>query len=247
MPWTDIAFVIAICATLCLLAYWRGVLTLGGSLAALAIGLVIGIFGGLSWILLLLLFLVTSFAATLYKFAAKKRLGLQEGRSGERGWRNVVANGFPPFIIAILASDWVRILDRETGSVLFLCAVAVAASDTLASEIGVLARKTWMITTRKRVRAGVNGGISVPGQAAAAIAAIYTGIVGALAFNYLDGTALGWLHIVLIADIGFLGCQLDSLIGATIETSGHVSKLTNNLISISAGVIAGWLVIGWLL
>ncbi len=247
MPWTEIIFVLAICAALCMLAYWKNVLTLGGSLAALAMGLVIGLGGGISWILLLLLFLMTSFAATIYKFAAKKRLGFQEGRAGERGWKNVVANGLPPFIIAILVSDPVGILNRETGAMLFLCAIAVAAADTLASELGVLAKKTWLITTMKRVKAGVDGGISIPGQAAAACAAIYTGLAGILVFNYMDGTALGWLHVVLITDIGFLGCQLDSLIGATIETNGHVSKLTNNLMSISAGVIAGWLVMTWLL
>jgi uncharacterized protein (TIGR00297 family) len=247
MFWTDVILVLAICIVLCVLAYLKNVLTLAGSIAALLMGTVIGIAGGISWILLLLLFFVTSFAATLYKFAAKKSMGLQEGISGERGWKNVLANGAPPFVIALLSSDYLHILDRQTGSILFLCAIAVAAADTLASELGVLAKKTWLITNLKRVKAGINGGISIPGQAAAAGAALYTGVAGVLAFHYMDGLDLNWLYIVLIADIGFLGCQLDSLIGATIETKGYVSKLTNNLMSITVGTMLAWLVMIWLL
>jgi uncharacterized protein (TIGR00297 family) len=247
MFWTDAVLVLVICIVLCVLAYVKKVLTWDGSIAALIMGAIIGIAGGISWILLLLLFLVTSFAATLYKFAAKKNMGLQEGISGERGWRNVLANGAPPFIIALLASDYLHILDRQTGSILFLCAIAVAAADTLASELGVLAKKTWFITNLKRVKAGINGGISIPGQAAAAGAALYTGLVGVLVFHYVDGLDLNWLYVVLIADIGFLGCQLDSLIGATIENKGYVSKLTNNLTSITVGAMLAWLVMIWLL
>lgn len=247
MLWTDIILVFAICIVLCVLAYLKNVLTLDGSIAALIIGAAIGIAGGISWVFLLLLFLVTSFTATLYKFTAKKSMGLQEGISGERGWRNVLANGTPAFVIALFTSDYLHVLDRQTGSILFLCAIAVAAADTLASELGVLAKKTWLITNMKRVKAGINGGISIPGQAAAAGAALYTGITGVLIFHYMDGLDLNWLYVVLIADIGFLGCQLDSLIGATIETKGYVSKLTNNLTSISLGTLIAWLVIIWLL
>ncbi|MDO9536954.1 MAG: DUF92 domain-containing protein, partial [Thermoplasmata archaeon] len=113
--------------------------------------------------------------------------------------------------------------------------------------IGVLAKKTWLITNMKRVKAGIDGGVSIPGQAAAATAAIYTAVAGVLIFNYFDGLTLNWIHIVLIADIGFLGCQLDSVLGATLETQGYLSKLTNNLTSISAGVIVAWLVLTWFL
>ena len=238
----------AICSVLCLMAYIRKILTWDGTIAALAFGIVIGFAGGISWILLLLLFLLTSFAATRYKFQVKKRRGLQEGVSGERGWKNVVANGLAPFTVAILVSGILPFqLDRTLGSVLFLCAVAVAASDTLASEIGVLARKTWLITTMKPVRSGVDGGVSIPGQASAAAAAVYTAALGTLVFHLMDGIEVNWVYMVLIADIGFLGCQLDSVIGATLETQGKVSKLTNNLVSISVGTIVAWMVIAWLL
>lgn len=243
----EIALVVAVCAVLCALVYRRGLLTLDGTLAALAFGLVIGLAGGISWILLLLIFLLTSFAATRYKFEAKKARKLQEGKAGERRWTNVVANGLPPFVTAVLVSEPLGLLDMETGATLFLCAVAVAAADTIASELGVFARRTWLITTFRRVKAGVDGGVSVPGTAAAAAAAAYTGVVGALVFNLMDGIALCWPEMALVFGIGFLGCQIDSVLGATLERHGRISKLTNNLLSISLGTAIAWMVLTWLL
>ena len=63
----------------------------------------------------------------------------------------------------------------------------------------------------------------------------------------IDGLTLNWLHVILIIDVGFLGCQIDSVIGATIETQGYVSKLTNILMSIASGTIIAWLVIIWII
>jgi uncharacterized membrane protein len=36
---------------------------------------------------------------------------------------------------------------------------------------------------------------------------------------------------------GFLGCQIDSVIGATWETRGKIGKLGNNFLSILAGTM----------
>jgi uncharacterized membrane protein len=47
--------------------------------------------------------------------------------------------------------------------------------------------------------------------------------------------------------MGFTGCQIDSIIGATLENRGYVSKLTNNLMSIALGTIIAWLVIIWII
>jgi uncharacterized protein (TIGR00297 family) len=247
MAMDEMLVVAAVCAILCALVYYKRVLTLGGAAAAMAFGLVIGYGGGLSWIVLLLVFLVTSFAATRYRFELKRQKCLQEGTRGERGWTNVVANGLPALAVAVLVSEPVALLETESGAVLFLCAISVAASDTIASELGVFARKTWLITSFRRVRAGVNGGVSLPGTAAAAMAAAYTGLVGAYLFDLMDGLHLGWHSVILVAAIGFLGCQIDSVIGATLENRGKVSKLTNNLFSISLGTAIAWMVLEWLL
>jgi uncharacterized protein (TIGR00297 family) len=247
--WLEVAIVFTLCFLLGALARFRDVLTTDGSVLAVIIGLLIGLAGGLSWVLLLFIFLITSFAATKYKFAVKKRRGLQEGRRGERNWENVLANGLVPLVIAIIAfeNEYYPTMERHTASILFLCSVAVAASDTVASELGMLSKNTWLITTGRRVRAGTDGGISVRGQAWALAAAFYTGVVGYVVLGYFEPSlAFEWWMPFLVTAIGFLGCQIDSVIGATIEQRGYVSKLTNNLISITLGTVLAWMMI-WLM
>jgi len=247
--WLEVALVFALCFLLGGLARVRNVLTTGGSVLAIVVGLVIGLAGGLSWVILLLIFLVTSFAATKYRFALKKERGLQEGVRGERDWENVLASGLVPVIIAIMSyeNDYYPTFDRSIGTTLFLCAVAIAAADTVASELGILSRKTWLITTGKRVRAGTDGGVSGLGQLWAFIAALYTGAVGIVVLGYFDAALeFDWWLPIFVAMIGFVGCQFDSVIGATIERRGYVSKLTNNLMSIASGTILAWVMI-WLI
>ncbi len=248
--WLEIGLILFICFFLGTLAYIKKVLTPLGSLSAVLIGLVIGLAGGLSWVLLLFIFLLTSFLATRYKFALKKERGVQEGKKGERGWKNVLASGLVPVAIVLLSLEGAPYptLDKATGTVLFLCAVGIAAADTLASELGVLSKRTWLITTGERVRPGVDGGISVRGQLSAAGAAFYTGLLGIIVIGFLEpDLGLHWWTVPLVTVIGFLGCQIDSVIGATIERKGYVTKLTNNLISITLGTIIAWLMIIWIL
>src|SRR5437879_5186986 len=76
------------------LAYRRDVLTWDGSLAAFVVGMVIGVFGDVTWLFLLLFFLLSSFLATRYRFALKEALGVQAGLRGERKATNALAIGF---------------------------------------------------------------------------------------------------------------------------------------------------------
>ena len=76
-----------------------------------------------------------------------------------------MANGAIPGLICIyayLSDDW------DTIVWVFGAAVAVAASDTFASEIGCLDPRVRMITTFKSCEQGENGGFSPNGQLAAA-------------------------------------------------------------------------------
>lgn len=231
-----------LCTALSGLAYRRGILTWDGSLAAFAVGFVIGIFGDILWLFLLLLFLVTSFAATRYRFEEKVAIGAQEGIQGERGYTNVLANGLAPALLAIVGFLGFPVVPKELAGLLFVSAISVAAADTLASEIGVLSSETRLITTGALVRPGTNGGVSLLGQAAALGAAGYTALVSWLFLAFLPA-ALGGvptfpmepLVLLIPVAVGFVGCQIDSVIGATLERRGLVSKKANNLISITLG------------
>ena len=242
------AFSAGLCGVLCALAYREEVLTLDGTVAAFFVGLVIGIFGDVTWLLLLLFFLLSSFVATRYRFALKEAMGVQEGAKGERRASNVLANGFAPMAAAVLSFALPGWLPRMASGVVFLSALAVAGSDTLASEIGVLSRKAVLITTFKPVTPGTDGGISLLGQACAVLAALYTAlfgwlVLGVVARTYaLDPTVpVGASYLLIPAVLGFVGCQIDSVVGATLERRGWVNKKTTNLIATSAGAVLAYL------
>ncbi len=249
------AFSAALCGVLCYLAYREDVLTLDGTIAAFFVGLVIGILGDVTWLLLLLFFLLSSFVATRYRFALKEAMGVQEGKKGERRATNVLANGVAPMAAAVLSfvgaywfpPSW---FPRDVAGVVFLSALAVAGSDTLASEIGVLSPNPVLITTFKRVTPGTDGGISWLGEACALLAAVYTALFGWLVLGLvarayaLDPTMPeGAVFLVIPAVIGFLGCQLDSVIGATLERRGLVNKKTTNLLATCAGAVLAYLIL----
>src|SRR2546428_8050561 len=160
------------------LAYRRDVLTWDGSLAAFVVGMVIGIFGDVTWLFLLLFFLLSSFLATRYRFALKEALGVQEGVRGERKSTNVIANGFAPMAVAAISLTMPAGFPKIISGVIFLSALSGAGADTLASEIGVLSQKTVLLTTGEPVPPGTDGGVSRLGQLCAVGAAAYTSLAG---------------------------------------------------------------------
>ncbi len=223
-------------------SYVKRIFNLSGSISAFVVGMVIGICGNVLWLLLLLVFLVTSFGATKYRFDWKKAEGFQEGVRGERSWRNVFANGAIPTGIAFLSFS-AEVLEpggglfpKDIASYMFVSAIAVAASDTAASEIGIVDPRVYLITTFERTKRGVDGGVSLTGQLAAFVAAAYTSVVAYVIFAFLNDSLLAGPETLFIPMLcGFLGCQIDSVIGATLETKGRVGKLGNNFLSILAG------------
>jgi uncharacterized protein (TIGR00297 family) len=251
--------VVILCVLLSILAYWRKVLDLRGALLAFIIGAIIGIFGGILWLSLLLFFLFTSFIATRYKYTLKTQKGVQEGKKGERHFKNVLANGLIPTFIALISYEEFHFIeDKWMAEVAFVAAIAVAASDTLASELGVISDKTYLITNpRKRVKPGTHGGVSVFGQFWALIAATYTALFAWIAlffvpFNFFDfsnaifnlsSPSNSYALVVIPLVIGFVGCQIDSILGATLERKGWITNEGVNLASTSLGGILAWMMI----
>ncbi len=237
-----IVLVLVLCSVLAAITYYKKLLTLTGSVSAFGVGVVIGVFGDVVWLVLLLVFLLSGFAATKYKFAAKEAWGVQEGVKGERKGRNVIAHGLIPSAIAVFAFltrylNW-PLLPTDVTGLIFISAISVAAADTLASEIGILSDRTYSIVTFERVRPGTNGGVSWFGQMWAFFGAAYTSIFGWLILHPFSDTLAAGVWIVWIPMlVGFVGCQIDSVFGATLEEKGVLNKDTNNLVTIAIGVI----------
>lgn len=237
---------LALCTTLSVLAYWKKVLSADGAFAAFGVGVVIGVWGDVTWLLLLLFFLLSSFLATRYRFALKEAMGVQEGARGERGATNVLANGTAPMAVALLAVLNLPSFPKDVAGLVFLSALAVAGADTLASEIGVLSPRARLITTFKRVPSGTDGGISLLGEASALAASLFTALFGWLVLFYLAGAAglttslPSGAHIWIPVVVGFVGCQIDSVLGATLESRGILTKRSVNLVSTSFGAFLAY-------
>lgn len=247
LPFPDLVTVLGVtvfCLALAVVSYQRKIFDVTGSLSAFAVGMIIGICGDVLWLILLLVFLVSSFGVTKFRFEWKKSEGFQEGKKGERSWRNVAANGAIPTAIAFFsfvaeASGSVGdFFPKHIASYMFVSAIAVAGSDTAASEIGIVDPRVYMITTFKRVPRGTDGGVSLTGQFAAFIAAAYTSVIAYVVFAGLDKDLLAGPSTLFVPMLcGFLGCQIDSVIGATWEQDKKIGKLGNNFLSIALGTL----------
>jgi uncharacterized protein (TIGR00297 family) len=241
--WTILG-VTVFCAAMAGASYYRKIFDLSGSICGFIVGMIVGICGDVLWLLLLLVFLMTSFAATKFRFDWKKSQGFQEGSKGERTWRNIFANGAIPTAIAVMSfiaeasGSSADFLSKDTASFLFVSAIAVAASDTAASEIGIIDPRVYMITTLKRVPRGVDGGVSLTGTFAAFIAAAYSSAISYVVFSWFNQDLLHGPSTLFIPMLcGFVGCQIDSLIGATWEQRKKIGKLGNNFVSIAMGTL----------
>jgi uncharacterized protein (TIGR00297 family) len=202
---------------LALLAWSLEVLDRYGAGAAWVLGLWVALGAGLGWLLLMTTFTVVGVLTTAYGKRRKALLELAAEDAGERTWRNVVANGAAA-ALAVLA----YLLLPEYGmaaTLAFTTAVAASTADTMASEIGCLSPKPRRIVTPFEVMPqGANGAVSLRGQVAAAIGAT---LISAAAF-WLVALPLHLLWIPALA--GFFGCQLDSVLGATLEKDAMQDK-----------------------
>jgi len=235
----EFVFILLLCGVLTVVSYKAKLLTVSGSLASFGMGVLIGFFGSIYWLALLIVFAVTGFLATKYKFEVKKKKGVQEGKKGERTYKNVIANGFLPLMVALI-SYALGEQGSDIAALVYLCAISVAASDTIASELGVLSPNVRLITTFKKVEPGTNGGISAYGTAWAFAGACFASVIGWLILFPGD---VPDMRILIPAIIGFVGCNIDSVIGATLETKGTVNKLGTNILSMAAGTLLGYIIL----
>lgn len=189
------------------------------------------LFAGAGWAgfaALCLVFVLTS-AATRIGYAGKLRRGTAESREG-RTASQVLAN------LAVAA----------IGSLAFSCshdpryllvsgaALAEAAADTVASEIGqALGGVPRLLTTWASVPPGSDGAITAAGTVAGIVAAVL--VSGAYSFS----ESLGFRGCAICLLAALVGTLADSLLGATAEKSGLIGNNGVNFISTAlAGALA---------
>jgi uncharacterized protein (TIGR00297 family) len=166
------------------------------------------------------LFLVT-WISTRMGYRRKLALGLAERREGRNGWQ-VLAN----LAVAALGSVVFSTTGNRVWLVAALAALAEAATDTVASEIGQYrGRDARLITTWERVPAGTDGGITMHGSIAGMVAGFGIAAIAALGGMLLPS------QIWIAAVAGFAGMLFDSLLGATLQRRGWIGNQAVNFLS----------------
>ncbi len=244
-----LVFALAFALLLGYLAYVAKIADISGLLSATLVGVLIIAFTNVWWFLLLLTFYMLGGGFTKYKYEYKKSLGIAQGKGGARGYRNVFSNS----IFAIAASICYTIFyDPQEVSHLFLYiylgSVATATGDTLASEVGTTYKGSpRMITTLKKVEPGTDGGVSTLGETASLLGslviAIFAVLFGVIA---VDPNRLCLIGMAIVVVSGFVGTNIDSLLGATLQQRGILSNNGVNVAStLAGGLVAGamWMVV----
>jgi uncharacterized protein (TIGR00297 family) len=199
-------------------------------LSEVIVCLLVIFFADIFWFLLLLSFYLLGSGFTRYKYAKKQELRIAQSRGGVRGYKNVYSNSLIPLALAVLYG----VYGSDLFAFAFLGSVATATGDTLASEIGETARSTpRMITTLRPVEPGVDGGVTLLGEAASVFGSLFTGVLAAA-----TGMAgVGGIVAALLG--GFLGTNFDSLLGATLQSRGYLSNNGVNLFATLFGALVG--------
>lgn len=207
---------------------------LSGFVAGIFVGVPIIVFGGFRFFFILAFFFITASIATKYRYEEKNRKGIAEKNNGARGYLNVFGNGVVASFFAVLYYVGPNYFNLDGNIFLlgFLGALATAAADTAGGEIGRLSSyKPRLITNLKVVETGSDGGVTILGEFAELVVAFLIGIVA-----YLSG--LGDIRIILITGMaGFIGSNVDSIVGATLET--WYDFFGNNYTNITATVAGG--------
>jgi uncharacterized protein (TIGR00297 family) len=211
----------AAAAAVGLAGWWQGALTADGAAAATAVGGAVLGRGGPPAAVALVTFFVSGSALSRFKSGAKERRGvLAQAKGGRRDAAQVLANGGS-------AALCLALLGRR-GQAPFLGALATAAADTWATELGLLARRRpRLITSGRPVGPGTSGGVTPEGSLASLAGALTTGAAYA-ATAWLQGRLLGPRDdaaargaaartVLLAAVAGTAGAGVDSLLGATVQ------------------------------
>ncbi|HNW37316.1 MAG TPA: TIGR00297 family protein [Methanosarcina vacuolata] len=212
------------------LAYRAKIADVSALLSAALLGFLIIVFSGLSWYLLLLTFFILGGGFTKYKYAYKESIGIAQAKDGIRSYENVFSNSAAALALAVAYG----VFPEHSLPIIYayMGTVATATGDTLASEIGTTAKgRPRMITTLKLSEPGVDGAVSLLGE----LAAIFgSAVIGVLA--YLLGISDNFILTVLITTAGgFVGTNVDSFLGATLQKRGVLSNSGVNLVATFAG------------
>lgn len=184
---------------------------LWGSVSGYLIGLAIALSAGWAWLYVLLSFLISGSLVTKYRYVYKESIHAAEEKGGARGVKNVMANGGVATALALAYGLW----RASFLPYMFVSALASSTADTFATEIGLLSRSAPVLIHRpsRKVQPGVSGGVTTLGEVAAMLGSLCISIVSSL----VGLTTLSPHSLAITSLAGFVGCNVDSLIGGVAQ------------------------------
>lgn len=215
-------------------AFKKQQLTEKGTIAAMLVGITLFALGGWSWFALLVVFFLSSSLLSKYKKTQKFEFTKEHEKRDHRDAWQVFANSLPAAVVAAVYF----IYPSPAVFAAFVAAVATVNSDTWATEIGLLDKKTYWILSGKPAKQGQSGAVSITGLVAAAVASVFI-TVSAVALSVLNNLLFqsysseevfatqfigGIPFILLVAFAGFFGCVADSVLGATVQARYYCPK-----------------------
>jgi uncharacterized protein (TIGR00297 family) len=223
---------------------------ISGALAGWVLGCVIILGGGPPLYVALLAFFIIGTSATKLGYARKVRAGLAQERGGRRGAAHAVANVGVAAICAIACWRGLGFLPLFMG----IAALATAAADTTASEIGQLfGRRAFLPLTFRRVERGTEGAISVEGTVAGILAGCIVAIVGTsvtqhhFRAGFMGSLVIDRTYVVLVLTAcAFIGSWLESILGSWNRRHGSpIANGTLNFANTMVGAFLFWLAWHW--
>lgn len=212
------------------LAYKTKIADLSALFSATLLGVLIIVFSELFWFVLLLTFFILGGAFTKYKYRYKESIGLAQSKGGVRSYENVFSNSTAALVLAICYGIYPQYADLIIFA--YLGTVATATGDTLASEVGTTAHsQPIMITTLKPTNAGVDGAVTILGEIAALLGSMVIGLLPVI-FGRVEDAGMA---IAITTTGGFLGTNIDSILGATLQKRGMLSNSGVNFVATFAG------------
>jgi len=204
----------------------RGV-DLSGAVMGGGLGTLLYAFGGWRGFLMLLVFFALATAATKAGQARKASLGIAQEQGGRRGAKHALANAGAAVIFAFLAAATPH---QGAFALALVAAFATAVSDTVSSEIGkAYGRRTFLVTTFRRVDAGTEGAVSAEGTLAGIAASAALALV-AWGVGLVDGAAAG-----VVVAAAFVGTTIESYLGATVGRMKWIDNEMENFTNTMAG------------
>ena len=212
--WAVISIYVGVLLLIVLVAALKKWLTPSGLVGAFVLGFIVLYLGGFSAFSIFLFFFVSCSVLSKLKRSYNKR----EAKGSRRDIMQVMANGLPAVLALFLTRTPYFYSIAIVG---FSASMAEAMADTWASTFGIMSRKDPVsIITFTRVPKGISGGVTALGFLAAALGSVLTAFLHVLIINP------DWHEALVISGCGFLGCVIDSVLGATVQEHFRASDGT---------------------